>query len=84
MLSIIKDIKFLCRQGLALKVGGDGFDGNLQQLLLMKPNLAKWLKRKEKVCTSPDIQNEIIKTLGLKMLRDMLLISRVHHSYALW
>lgn len=74
LLSIIKAIKFLCRQGLALRGGGDGFDGNLHQLLLMKAedsNLAEWLRRKENVYTSPDIQNEIIKTLGLKILRDI-------------
>ncbi len=68
LLSIIKSIKFLCRQG------GDGFDGNFQQLLLMKAeedsNLAEWLKRKENVYTSPEIQNEMIKTLGIKVLRD--------------
>ena len=72
---IITSIKFLCRQGLALRGGGDGLDGNLHQLLLMKaeqdPNLAEWLQRKENVYTSPDIQNEIIKTLGIKVLRDL-------------
>ncbi len=75
LLSIIKSIKFLCRQGLALRGGGDGFDGNFQQLLLMKAeedsNLAEWLKRKENVYTSPEIQNEMIKTLGIKVLRDI-------------
>ena len=46
---------------------------NLKQLLQMKaeedPNLAEWLKRKENVYTSPDIQNEIIKVMGLQVLR---------------
>ena len=48
LLCIITSIKFLCRQGLALRGGGDGLDGNLHQLLLMKaeqdPNLAEWLQ----------------------------------------
>ncbi len=39
---------------------GDGFDGNFQQLLLMKAeedsNLAERLKRKENVYTSPEIK----------------------------
>ena len=76
LLCIIRSIKFLCRQGLALRGGGDGLDGNLHQLLLMKaeqdPNLAEWLQRKEYVYTSPDIQNELIKTLGNTILRDLV------------
>ena len=45
LLCILRSIKFLCRQGLALNGGGDGLDGNLHQLLLMKaeqdPNVAE-------------------------------------------
>lgn len=51
-------------------------DGNLQQLLRMKavdsPNLAEWLKRKENVYTSPDIQNEIIKIMGIQVLQEII------------
>ena len=75
LLCIIRSIKFLFRQGLALRGGGDGLDGNLHQLLLMReeqdPNLAEWLQRKDNVFTSPDIQNELIKTLGITILRDL-------------
>ena len=52
---------------------GDGneCDGNVQQLLCMKaadnPNLAEWLKRKENVYISPDIQNEIIKIIRIQV-----------------
>ena len=46
---------------------------NFQQLLQMKaeddPNLAEWLRRKENVYTSPAIQNEIIKVMGLQVLK---------------
>ena len=35
------------------------------------PNLAEWLKRKENVYTSPDIQNEVIKVMGHQVLRDI-------------
>ena len=70
---ILSSIKFLGRQGLAIRGDGDESDGNLKQLLQMKaeedPNLAEWLKRKENVYTSPDIQNEIIKVMGLQVLR---------------
>ena len=36
LLCLIRSIKFLCRQGLALRGSGDGLDGNLHQLLLIK------------------------------------------------
>ena len=57
---ILKCIRFLSRQGLALKGNNkDESDGNLRQLLFNvaedDPNLAEWLKRKENVYTSPDI-----------------------------
>ena len=62
---ILSLIRFLGRQGLAVRGDGNELDGNFQQLLLMKaeddPNLAEWLQRKENVYTSPAIQNEIIK-----------------------
>ena len=35
------------------------------------PNLAEWLKWKENVYTSPDIQNEIIKLMSVQVLRDV-------------
>lgn len=72
---IMTSIKFLSRQGLALRGDKDESDGNLHQLLRMKaeadPNLAEWLIRKENVYTSPDIQNEILKLMGLQILREI-------------
>lgn len=68
---ILSSIKFLSR--LAMRGDGNTSDGNLQQLLQMKaeedPNLAEWLKRKEDVYTSPDIQNKVIKEMGLHVFR---------------
>ena len=37
----------------------------------MDPLLAEWLKRKENVYTSSTIQNEMIKLMGLSILRDI-------------
>ena len=78
---IVSSIKFLCRQGLALRGHQDDTDGNMKQLLQMKAEddaiLAEWLKRKENVYTSPDIQNEILKVMGLQILRT---ISKEIHS----
>ena len=73
---IISCLKFLCRQGLPIRGDGKEVDGNFQQLLRMKaeedPKLARWLKRKEDVYTSPDVQNEVIKVMGLQVLRDIV------------
>ena len=72
---ILSLIRFLGRQGLAVRGDGNKSDGNFQQLLRMKaeddPNLAEWLQRKENVYTSPAIQNEIIKVMGLQVLQDV-------------
>lgn len=71
---ILSSIRLLGRQGLAIRDGNE-LDGNFQQLLRMKamddPNLAEWLRRTENVYTSPEIQNEIIKVMGLHVLRDV-------------
>ena len=56
---------------------GDGneSDGNFNQLLHLKSegdkNLARWLKRKENVYTSSEIQNELIKLMGIHVLRSI-------------
>ena len=72
---ILSSIRFLGRQGLAIRGDGNELDVNFQQLLRMKAeedsNLGEWLKRKENVYTSPEIQNEIIKVMGLQVLRDI-------------
>ena len=68
-------VRFLSRQGLASRGDGDESDGNLQQLLCLQsekdPSLARWLKRKENVYTSLQIQNEMYKTLRLQVLQNI-------------
>ncbi len=75
LFQILSAIRYLARQGLALRGDGDEVDGNLQQLLRMKAeedsNLTEWLKRKENVYTSPDIQNELLKLMGFQVLREI-------------
>ena len=73
LLEIITSVRYLCQQGLSLRGDKEEKDGNLNQLLKMKGEkddiLANWLKRKENVYTSPQIQNEMIKVRGLSILR---------------
>lgn len=72
---IFSSVKYLCRQGLSLRGDGNEKDGNFIQLLLTKAeedkNLSLWMKRKENVYTSPEIQNEIVKVLGVRVLREL-------------
>jgi len=76
LLHIISSVRFLCRQGLALRGGGDDVDSNFRQLVRMQasenPQFADWLKRKKDVYTSPEIQNEIIRIMAQKVLREII------------
>ena len=60
---------------LALR-GDDDQDGNLKQLIHMKAYsdtmLKNWLVKKDNVYTSPEIQNEIIQTMSLLVLREII------------
>ncbi|KAI6652472.1 Zinc finger MYM-type protein 1-like [Oopsacas minuta] len=51
-------------------------DSNFIQLLRIRaednPNLLKWLDKCQDKFTSPDIQNEILKLMSLRILRDIV------------
>eukprot|EP00731_Ephydatia_muelleri_P026423 Em0018g523a len=76
LFEIIQCIRFLCRQGLALRGDDDDQDGNLKQLIHMKAYsdtmLKNWLVKKDNVYTSPEIPNEIIQTMSLQVLREII------------
>ncbi|XP_065650515.1 zinc finger MYM-type protein 1-like [Hydra vulgaris] len=67
---------FLCRQGLALRGDDDDQDGNLKQIVCMKAYsdtlLKDWLVKNYNVYTSAEIQNEIIQTISLQVLRKIM------------
>ncbi len=73
LLEIFSTVRVLCRQGLLLRGDKGESDSNLYQLLQEKAqtntNLAQWLKRKENVYTSADIQNQMIKIMGINIMR---------------
>lgn len=72
---IVSSLRYLCRQGLPIRGDGDESDSNLNQLLQLKsesdPNLVAWLKQNENVYTSPELQNELIKVMGIHILRNI-------------
>ena len=73
-LTILENISFLARQGLALR-GHDDFESNFHQLLLLRSNdsrhIIEWLKKKTNKYTGHDIQNECLQLLSLQIVRDI-------------
>ena len=73
----ILGVRFLGRQGLALRGSAlySEVDGNFSQLLHLfseyDEQLACWLKRKTNKYTAPDMQNEMLKVMSLRILRDI-------------
>ncbi|WAR05842.1 ZMYM1-like protein, partial [Mya arenaria] len=72
LMTILRNICFLSRQGLALR-GHDEEEGNFMQLLKLHgqadPTILSWIEKKSDKYTSPPIQNEIIQIMALGILR---------------
>ena len=76
-LLILRGVKFLARQGLALRgsAADDGHegDGNFLQILQLfqefHPSMQQWMERRRDRYTSGDIQNEMLKVMSLRVLR---------------
>ena len=74
-MKLISSIRFLVRQGLALRGDGAGEpDSNFIQLLQLRAQdesngkLVGWMKRKSNKYISHDIQNEILQVMALRVL----------------
>ena len=72
---IIESIRYLARQGLALRGHKDEADSNFSQLLLLRgidcAALLTWLKKKANKYTSGEIQNEFLEIMALHILRQI-------------
>ena len=72
---IIESIRFLARQGLALRGQKDDTNSNFSQLLLLRgidcPALLTWLNKKSNKYTSGEIQNEFLEIMALHILRQI-------------
>ncbi len=72
---VFHNIRFLARQGIALRGDGDEKDSNFMQLLMLckinNPKIQSMLEKKTDKYTSPIIQNEMLQIMGLKILRDI-------------
>ena len=72
-LKILSNLRYLARQGLAIRGHGDETDSNFYQLLKLREQddsrIQSWLTDKY---TSSDMQNEIIKLMALHVLRKVI------------
>ena len=85
LLKILSNIRFLARQSIAIRGDGDEENSNFIQLFKLRgeddPKFAKWLEKKTDKYVSADIQNELLKVMGLQVLRD---IATSLHSADIW
>jgi hypothetical protein len=74
LLTILRSIRFLARQGLPLR-GHDHQQSNLLQVLKLQgesdESILKWLERKTDKYTCGDVQNEMLQVMALGILRDI-------------
>ena len=76
LLKILSNIRFLARQAIPMRGDGKGEpNSNSNQLYFLRgednPFLLEWITRKGNKYTSHDIQDEMIKVMALKVLRDI-------------
>ena len=71
-LKILSNIRYLARQGMALRGDGSEIDSNFNQLLRLRgednPKVLEWMtKRKSNKYTSAEIQNEVLKVMAIQL-----------------
>ena len=75
MLKVLSSIRFLARQGLALRGDGDEQDSNLIQLLMLRGEDYKpiwtYLGKQQLKYTSHEVQNELLSIMALQVLRSI-------------
>jgi hypothetical protein len=76
LLKLISNMKYLARQGQPLRGHGDESDSNFMQLLRLRAEddsrITDWIEKKTDKYTSPEMQNELIKTMALQVLRKIV------------
>ena len=75
LLKILSNVKFLAHQSLPLRGAGDDCDSNFTQLYLLReednPILKAWCTKKQNKYVHHEIQNEMMKVMALKILREI-------------
>ncbi|KAL5497072.1 hypothetical protein EMCRGX_G013468 [Ephydatia muelleri] len=75
LVTIAENIRFLARQGIALRGEEDEKDSNFIQLLhllaIKQPELINWMQQKTSKYTSAQIQNELLSIMGSSVVGDI-------------
>ena len=73
LLKVSQTVKYLARQGLALRGDGNEIDSNFSQLLLLRanddPKIHEYLAKRTDKYNSPQIQNELIQIMANSIVR---------------
>ena len=73
LLKVLSTVRFLARQGLALRGDGDETDSNLHQLLVLRSEdysaMRKFLEKQQLKYTSPEVQNEFLSIMAHQIIR---------------
>ena len=73
---ILSSVRFLARQGLALRGDGSDVSSNLTQLLNVRaednPQILQWISKKACKHIHPENQNEILELMAHQVLRRIL------------
>ena len=75
LIKIVSSLRYLARQGLAIRGDGTEKDCNLVQLFRVKGEddslMLDWLERRYDKYTSPEIQNEILSCMARLVLENI-------------
>ena len=87
LLKVIQNVRFLARQGLALRGDGKEEDGNFIQLLYLRseddPSIRRYLQKATDKYSSRHIQNELLQVMALKVTREIASAIRTASYYTL-
>ena len=75
LLKILSNVRFLARQALPLRGDGNETDSNFMQLLTLcgedDHRIKEWMTKKTDQYTSGEMQNEMLKVMALKVMREI-------------
>ena len=75
-LKLLSNARFLSRQALAFRGDGNELDSNFTRLIYLRsednPKLIDWINQKSNKYTSGEMQNEMIKFMALRVLRQII------------
>ena len=75
LLNLLSNARFLSRQGLAFRGDVEESDSNFMRLIYLRsednPKLVDWIHQKTDKYTSHDMQNEMVKVMALRILREI-------------